>query len=174
MTNIIEQLEIGKKIQEEQGIDSNSLRTKLCSKEEQDSKQNNTQDDKPQDPFEQAEQIINELKEKPKEKEETDKYPGFDFNDSYVKGQTIFYVRVHEAIGVKDVLELKLRTIYPKMLVGSLDKGACYCIGPESSDMVFISRKDAVDAYNNINIKAYKDVNFKDELGDIILKDTEE
>lgn len=193
MPDIIEQLEAGKKIQEEQGIDAESLRTKVSSNEEENDteekpkkrgrkkkeqpkeEQDNTQGNMPEDPFEQAEQIMGHTKKENKPAEQKpEKYPGFDFNDYYTKGQVIFFVRVHEALGIKEILELKLRTIYPKTIIGSIEKGACQCIGPESKDMIFINRIDAVKAYNDINVKAYKDVNIKEELGDVIINETED
>lgn len=193
MPDIIEQLEAGKKIQEEQGIDAESLRTKVCSteedteekpktkrgrkkKEQPKEEQDNTQENTPEDPFEQAEQIMGQKKkeEKPINESKSEKFPGFNFHDYYQKGQKVFFVRVHEELGIKEFLELTLRTIYPKTIIGSKEKGCCYCIGPESKDMIFTERKNAVKCYDSINIKAYKDVNIKEELGNIEINDTED
>lgn len=189
MPDIIEQLEAGKKIQEEEGIDVESLRTKVNSeenikekpkrgrkkKEQAKDTQENVQDNTPEDPFEQAEQIINQSKEKkPVEKPKPEKYPGFNFNDYYTKGQKIFFVRVHESLGVKEILELKIRTIYSKTIIGLIEKGACQCIGPESKNMIFTDRKDAVKCYNSINVKSYKDANIEEELGNKSINKTED
>ena len=195
MPDIIEQLEAGKKLQEDGEIDVNSLKTKINPEEElaeelkpkrkRKKKEQQTENKEPstdlEDPFEQAEKIINESlepkeesdTEKPKEKKKQ-KYPGFDFNDYYVVGQKIFYIRVLEKIGVKDLLELKIRTVYPDMIVACEKKGFARCIGPETQDMIFLDRHSAEKAFDNIAIKVFKDVNPKDELGNIEISDTED
>ena len=191
MPDIIEQLEVGKKRQEDGEIDVDSLRTKLNSEEETSEKPKQKRgrkkkepqpEEKPlEDPFEQAERIINESSElekesnnePPKEKKK-ERYPGFDFNNFYEEGQKIFYIRVLERLGIKDLLELKIRTVYPDMIVACEKKGFARCIGPETQDMIFLDRHSAEKAYDNITIKTFKDVNPKDELGNIEINDTEE
>lgn len=186
MSDIIEQLEVGKKIQEEQGIDTDSLRTKIDSSEEvsEETKEKSEQKRKKktvkesaketEDPFKQAEQIMNSSNAKEDEKEEKlEQYPGFDFNDYYEKGQKIFYIRLIEKLGIKEFMELKIRTIYPKMIIACEEKSCTQCIGPYAKDLIFTDRKTAVEVYDSIDIKAFKDVNIKDELG-IEIKDTEE
>lgn len=168
MPNIIEQLEEGKKLQEEGNIDVESLRTKIGSSEEEQTekpkrrrkKKEQPQENIQKDPFEQAEEIINKSSE-PKVKEpieqKPEKYPGFDFNDYYEKGQKIFYVQVSERLGEKDLLELTIRTIYPKMMVAVEEKKCAHCIGADSQDMIFFDRKSAVEAYNDVDIKTFKE-----------------
>lgn len=200
MPDIMQQLEEGKKIQEENGIDINSLRTKINSEEEKDKtekqkskrgrkkkeqlKDNKHQDNEsiPEDPFVQAEKIMNESEEKDSDskkqednkEKKPEKYPGFDFNNYYEKGQKIFYIRLIEKLGIKEFLELKIRTIYPKMIIACEEKKSTHCIGPDTQDMIFTDRYSAVEAYNNIKIKSYKDVNVKDELGDTEVEDMED
>lgn len=190
MPDIMEQLEAGKKLQEENSIDVNSLRTKIGFTEENaeekpKQKRGRKKKEIPQqeinkemDPFEQAQQIIDESENIKKEiknnqEQKPEKYPGFNFNDYYEKGQKIFYIRIHEKLGVKELLELKLRTIYPKMLVGVIEKSHAVCIGPETKDRIFMKRNDAVKAYNAINIKIIENINIKDELGNLEIKDME-
>lgn len=191
MPDIIEQLEAGKKIQEEEGIDIASLRTKVSSNEEKEIKEKPKNKKKKEqlkdknikeDPFIQAEKIVNDSFdtndndneiEKPKDKKQ-EKFPGFDFNNYYEKGQKIFYIRVHKKLGIKDFLELKIRTIYPKMIVGCEEKRATVCIGPDTKDLIFTDRRSATQAYDNIEIKDFKDINIKDELGDAGIQDMED
>ena len=78
--------------------------------------------------------------------------PDFDFRDYYEKGQTIFFVRVLEALGEKETKKLYLRTIYPRMLIGSEEKGCCQCIGYSERDRVFFNPKDASDYSKTINL----------------------
>lgn len=189
MSDIIEQLEAGKKIQEEEGIDIASLRTKVSSNEEEEIKEKPKNKKKKEqlkdknikeDPFVQAEKIVNNSSdtndneiEKPKNKKQ-EKFPGFDFNNYYEKGQKIFYIRVHKKLGIKDFLELKIRTIYPKMMVACEEKRATVCIGPDTKDLIFTDRRSATQAYDNIEIKDFKDINIKDELGDTEIQDMED
>ena len=189
MSDIIEQLEAGKKIQEEEGIDIASLRTKVSSNEEKEIKEKPKNKKKKEqlkdknikeDPFIQAEKIVNDSFdtndneiEKPKDKKQ-EKFPGFDFNNYYEKGQKIFYIRVRKKLGIKDFLELKIRTIYPKMIVGCEEKRATVCIGPDTKDLIFTDRRSATQAYDNIEIKDFKDINIKDELGDTEIEYTED
>lgn len=186
MPDIIEQLEAGKKLQEEEGIDANSLRTKVNSSEEETTKKPKQKKKKRQeektekgteelsDPFEQAEQIMNPNNESIIKEDKPEKYPGFDFNDYYEKGQKIFYVKILSKLGVKEFLELKIRTVYPKMIVACEEKKATVCIGPDTKDMIFTDKKSALETYDNVKITTYKDINPKDELGDVEINDTED
>lgn len=191
MSDIIKQLEAGKKIQEEQGIDIDSLRTKIgLSEEEKTEKpkrgkrrklqllEDSAKEEILEDPFKQAEQLMkeNNNSEKTKEdkkEEKPEQYPGFDFNDYYEKGQKIFYIRLIEKLGIKEFLELKIRTIYPKMIIACEEKRHTHCIGPYAKDLIFTDRNVGIEVYNSIDIKAYNDVNIKDELG-INIEDMEE
>ena len=179
MYDIIEQLEAGKKLQEEEGIDVDSLHIKLDSSEEKteqikNKKKKQTKEELT-DPFEQAEQIMNQPKIHEESKEQKpEKYPGFDYNNSYEIGQKIYFIRVHEKLGIKELMELKIRTIYPKTIIACEEKGRTQCIGPESQDMIFRDRYSAVEEYDRIVVKAYKDINPKDELGDMEINDTED
>lgn len=172
MKDIIEQLEEGKRNQENSDIDKESLYTQIGeSIEEKDS----TINEKPKrklreskkeleesvclDPFAQAKEIINQAKnESTKEsiKEEKKKNlvdPDFDFADYYEKFDKIYFIRIHEKLGIKDLLELKIRTIYPRFLVTIEDKKACVCIGYNEKDFIFINKKEAIKAYNKIHVK---------------------
>lgn len=189
MPDIMEQLEAGKKLQEENGIDVNSLRTKIGSIEENTEEKpkrgrkkkeikEKESENKEADPFEQAKQIINKSKTQKElnnnQVNKPEKYPGFDFNNYYAKGQKIFYLRIHESLGIKEIVELKIRTVYPKTIIGFREKGHALCIGPETSDMIFNQRKDAVNAYNSINIKTFDERYPKDKLEeDLKIKDME-
>lgn len=72
--------------------------------------------------------------------------PDFDFRNFYEKGQIVFFVRVLSKLGIKEVKKLYLRSIYPRMMVGSEDKAGCHCIGYNERDQVFLTPRDA-DAY---------------------------
>lgn len=166
MPDIIQQLEAGKKIQEEEGIDTVSLRTKIGSDEEEPQKEKKKRGRKKkeqpveqqkeppvtEDPFAQAEQLMKEAEsEQPKETMPV-KHPEFDFNDYYEKGQVIFYIKVNRVLGTKDFYSLKIRTIYPNMIVACEEGKAVQCIGYDTKDMIFTSRTVARQEYDKIEI----------------------
>lgn len=174
MPDIIEQLELGKKLQEEKGIDVDSLRTKIESTKEETIKTPNEQKEEEQkqetlkDPFEQAEEIIKDSKSQNDTLTDTlekEKYPGFDFNNYYTKGQVIYYVKINNMTGDKELLELKIRSIYPKFMVACTEKAFAQCLGPDVYDYIFTDRYTAVECYNNTKIVQH--VYVKDDLGDI-------
>jgi len=71
--------------------------------------------------------------------------PDFDFRNFYERGQTIFFVHVLAAYGTKEIINLKVRTVYPRMIVGTT-KAGCYCISYNERDQVFFKHYEA-EAY---------------------------
>lgn len=155
MKDIIEQLEEGSKEREKNNIDRESLYTSMDSKKE--------------DPFSQAEQIIKEQQKEdsPEEKEipnsheeilvtlkENLENPDFDFNDFYEKGQKIFFVRVLERLGFKELLELKINSIYPRTIIATSEKGPANLLGYDRKDMIFETKKEAQEVFNQIKVQA--------------------
>lgn len=179
MPDIIEQLEVGKKLQEG-GIDVDSLRTKLNSVEEEAIEKSKlkkkkqpdvTKEDniieKSKDPFKQAEEIINDSlvpKENFKKIQRPEKYPGFDFTEQYQEGQKIFFIRAFEKLGFKELLELKIVSISPKTIIGCEGKKGTLCIGPDVQDRIFTDKKTAIKAYNKIRVRIYKDTESENEI----------
>jgi hypothetical protein len=78
--------------------------------------------------------------------------PDFDFRNYYEKGQTVWFVRILEALGVKRIHKLYLRTIYPRLIVGSEDKAYCQCIGYNERDAIFLTSRDAQAYFDSIEI----------------------
>ena len=74
--------------------------------------------------------------------------PDFDFRNFYEKGQIVYYVHIIETLGVKEVKKLYLRTIYPRMIIGTEEKSYCQCIGYSDRDRIFITSRDA-DIYSD-------------------------
>ena len=141
MPDIIEQLEKGKELLESGKIDIESLKTKIESENENSDGDNSSNN------------ISTKSNNRQSNEPKVEKYPGFDFTTMYTVGQTIFYVKVNDMIGEKELQELKLRTIYPKMLVGCLEKAYTQCIGPDTVDKIFTNRYEAVQCYDNITVK---------------------
>jgi hypothetical protein len=173
-TDIIEQLEKGKELLESGEIDVKSLKTKIESEDEKseekpkrkkgtskgntsddnisDGNNDKTCDNKP-DGDDSGDNISSKSNNRQPDEPKVEKYPGFDFTTMYTVGQTIFYVKVNDMVGEKELQELKLRTIYPKMLVGCLEKAYTQCIGPDTADRIFTSRYEAVQCYDSITVK---------------------
>lgn len=78
--------------------------------------------------------------------------PEFDFRNHYEKGQIAYFVRVMPTLGEKEVVKVILRTIYPRLMVGSEEKGCCHCIGYNDRDKVFLTPRDADIYYKSIKV----------------------
>lgn len=181
MPDIIKQLEAGKKLQEEEGIDVDSLRTKLNSEEEstekpkskrgRKKKEKSEEKQSSEDPFAQAEQLLND--EKPVKQEQEYKHhsnapEGFDFNNFYEVGQTVYYVKINEAFEEKVTYELKIRTIYPEMFVGVIKntylKGRAQCVYYGDIDNIFSTLIDAEVYRKSIEFNTNKTSEPEDEI----------
>lgn len=76
-----------------------------------------------------------------------------DFTNLYEKGDIIYYVKVLEKLGIKELKELKLRSIYSDMIVGVDDSSRqTVCIFLTTAQLVFKNRKEALEVYNMISI----------------------
>lgn len=95
--------------------------------------------------------------------------PYFDFRNIYKKGQIVYFVHIIEAFGEKQVKKLYLRTIYPRMMVGSEEKACCQCIGYNDKDKVFNTIKEANEYSKSINIAPKYS---KDKIASEIVDDT--
>lgn len=69
--------------------------------------------------------------------------PDFDFRNHYETKSKAYYVRILAALGEKEVIPVTLRTIYPRMMVGSQEKGMCHCIGYSERGQVFMTLHEA-------------------------------
>lgn len=79
--------------------------------------------------------------------------PDFDFRNYYEKGQTVYFVHILAGlIQSKELKKLKIRTIYPRMMVCTEDKACCECIGYSQKDNIYEDLKDAQKAYKTIDM----------------------
>jgi hypothetical protein len=79
--------------------------------------------------------------------------PDFDFRDYYAKGQIIYYIHIlGGGINTKELKRLKIRTIYPRMMVCDEEKSCCQCIGYDCKDYIFNTAKEAEPTYKSINL----------------------
>lgn len=172
-TDIIEQLEKGKELLESGEIDVKSLKTKIESeddkpKEKPKRKRKNSRNDNDanavhadndtesnsssNDRNDTSNNISSIDNNREPDESRVEKYPGFDFTTMYSVGQIVYYVKVNDIIGEKELLELKLRTIYPKTLIGCIKKSYAQCIGPDTADRVFTNRHEAIKCYDSIHV----------------------
>lgn len=78
--------------------------------------------------------------------------PDFDFRKIYHKGQHMWFVRVHEKLGEKEMIEVILNTIYPRMIVAVQPKAFCHCIGYNMQEQLFDSKYEAQQYYDSVKV----------------------
>ena len=85
--------------------------------------------------------------------------PDFDFRTLYEKGQTIYFIHIlRGGINTKELKKLKIRTIYPRMMVCNEEKACCQCIGYNEKDLIFDTPRDADVVYKTINLADEKEL----------------
>ena len=85
--------------------------------------------------------------------------PDFDFRNFYEKGQIIYYIQIlNMGINTKELKKLKIRTIYPRMIVCSEEKACCQCIDYNEKDLIFNTQRDADAVYKTINLTDEKEL----------------
>lgn len=98
--------------------------------------------------------------------------PDFDFRDSYSAGEKVFLVRVYENYKEKEFIEMTLRTVYTRDMVGVVDKKYCQMVGFNERDNLFTNKQHARNFYNSISFIAkdsYIDVD--DDTDDVDTED---
>ena len=85
--------------------------------------------------------------------------PDFDYRNLYERGDKVYLVRHYDKMALKEMVYCSLRTIYPRMMIGVIDKQGCQCIGFTDKDNIFINRNDAEDYFNTINAKTSDEYN---------------
>lgn len=83
--------------------------------------------------------------------------PYFDFRDYYSKGQEIYFAYVNEYIGEKEILKIKIRTIYARTMVGYEENACCHMIGYNTRDQLFNNKSEAENFLKTIKVKAKYD-----------------
>ena len=76
--------------------------------------------------------------------------PDFDYRNFYQQGDKVYLVRYYDKIKIKEVLYLTLRTIYPRSMVGVIDKQCCQCMSISDRDNIFYNHIDAMNYFNSI------------------------
>lgn len=81
------------------------------------------------------------------------KDPDFNFGDEYAIGQTVFLVKCFPTLSKYEVLRLKLRSIYNRLMVGTVESGYCECIGYDMKDSVFMNELAANEYLAELKVK---------------------
>ena len=85
--------------------------------------------------------------------------PDFDFRTLYEKGQTIYFIHIlRGGINTKELKKVKIRTIYPRMMLCNEEKACCQCIGYSERDLIFDTPRDADVVYKTINLADEKEL----------------
>lgn len=73
--------------------------------------------------------------------------PDFDFRHYYSKGEIIYYV-YNSDINSPFIKELKINTVYPRIITAAEDKGMIYSIDYRDRDCIFRIKRDADEYYS--------------------------
>ena len=83
--------------------------------------------------------------------------PDFDYRGLYDKGDHIYFVRHSKQYNQKRLYDLKIRTIYPRELIGMLEDGSCQVIGMNEKNQIFDDIKLATSFYKSIQAESDED-----------------
>jgi hypothetical protein len=78
--------------------------------------------------------------------------PDFDFRTQYFTGQVLYYAYSNNVLMEKRIIIGKARTIYPRMIILSEEKGLCTCVGYNEKDLLFTNSMDAMNCLDNITL----------------------
>lgn len=79
--------------------------------------------------------------------------PNFDFRNDYFKGQLIYYIKVNEFCGKKDIMKLKISTVYPRLIVAHEEQGVFHYIGFSEADMIFFTLAECERVFINLEVE---------------------
>lgn len=85
--------------------------------------------------------------------EENLENPDYDFRNFYQRGDVIWFVRVNKQKWYGKVMrQLKVRTVYPRMMVTILESGEACCIGYPEKDQIFMYKTDAQNFFDSVDL----------------------
>ena len=76
--------------------------------------------------------------------------PDLDFRKLYRQGDRVYLVRHYSRSNTKELIFMKLRTIYARSMVGVVKKQYCQCVGLTDKDNIFYNRQEALKLFNSI------------------------
>lgn len=75
-----------------------------------------------------------------------------DLRNDYERGNIVYYVEINPYCHTKELIDCKVRTVYAKSMICTIEDGECRVIGIEDIDKVFATKKDANHYYKHIRI----------------------
>lgn len=85
--------------------------------------------------------------------------PDFDYRRFYQQGDKVYLVRYYPTMKTKEMIYMRLRTIYARAMVGVVEKQYCQCVGLSDKDNIFYGRQEALDYFNSIKAKVADEYN---------------
>ena len=79
--------------------------------------------------------------------------PDFDYRLFYSPGEKVYLVRYYDNMQTKEMIYTTLRTVYPRAMVGVVNKYGCQCIGYSDRDNIFLNKQDADTYFTSINAR---------------------
>ena len=73
--------------------------------------------------------------------------PDFDYRKEYAKGQMIWFLDYNKICNTVDLLELKINTVYSRVLIAYIDNGEARCIDYGLRDFIFTTPSEAETTY---------------------------
>ena len=73
--------------------------------------------------------------------------PDFDYRKEYAKGQIIWFLDYNKVCNTVDLLELKINTVYSRVLIAYIDNGEARCIDYGLRDFIFTTPNEAETMY---------------------------
>ena len=73
--------------------------------------------------------------------------PDFDYRKEYAKGQIIWFLDYNKVCNTVDLLELKINTVYSRVLIAYIDNGEARCIDYGLRDFIFTTPSEAETTY---------------------------
>lgn len=76
----------------------------------------------------------------------------YSFVEHFNVKETVYYVRILEKLGIKELQEIRIRTLYDDVLIGVLQSKQAICVFKTTAPLVFKDRSEALKAYNTIKV----------------------
>ena len=73
--------------------------------------------------------------------------PDFDYRKEYAKGQIVWFLDYNKVCNTVDLLELKINTVYSRVLIAYIDNGEASCFDYGLSDFIFSTPSEAETMY---------------------------
>lgn len=73
--------------------------------------------------------------------------PDFDYRKEYAKGQIVWFLDYNKVCNTVDLLELKINTVYSRVLIAYIDNGEARCIDYGLRDFIFTTPSEAETMY---------------------------